>query len=155
MKKLSIVLAGFLFVAGFFSTSWAQGPKGGGSGYRGHGHSKPHYSRPSHSRIHSRHNQHYRHKGHNKHYRHKGHKRHHRHYRQGRYYWPYYGPYGRYYEYGYEDDPPIEESQVPQHSPSSHIYYNKNPEPWFLYGKGKEFRQMGLIPPLSQTQGLR
>jgi hypothetical protein len=183
MKKLSIVLASFLFVAGFISIAWAHGPKGSGSGYRGHSYSKPHFSRPSYPRIHLRHNQHYRHqrhkghKGHNKHYlqqRHKGHNKHYRHQshqrpnqhyrhknhrRHHRYYRPYYGPYGRYYDfdYGYGDDPPIEESpQVPQHTPSSQIYYNNNPEPWFLYGKGKEFRQMGLIPPLPQTsQGLR
>ena len=49
----------------------------------------------------------------------------------------------------YEDRAPQEESRsVPQHTPASHIYYDTNPEPWFLYGKSKEFRQLGLIPPI-------
>lgn len=190
MKKLTIVLACFLLVAGGISISWAHGSKGGGSGFRGHGHSRPHFSRPSYPGIHLRHNQHinhkshrsrhyhqkshkrqnrlyrqkghHRHKAHNKykgHHRHKGHLRHkghhkhkghHRHYRHKghhRYYWPYYGPYARIY--GYEDGPPLDESpQGPQHTLSSEIYYNKNPDPWFLYGKGNELRQMGVIPPL-------
>ena len=155
MNKLLIVSVSFLFVAGFISMAWAHGPNRSGSGYRSYGHSKPHFSRPSYPRIHLRHNQHFRHQRHNKHYRHQRHNKHYshqRHYRHHRYYGPYYGPLGRSYEYGYEDGPPREESlQVPQHTPSSHIYYSNNPEPWFLYGKGKEFRQMGLIPPIPQT----
>jgi hypothetical protein len=139
MKKLLIVSAGFLFVMGFISIVWAHGP-GNGSGYRSHGYSKPHFKRHSHPRVHQRHNKHFRHQHHNKHFRH---------YRPHRLY---YGPLVRYYDYGYEDNPPREElPQAPQHTPFSRIYFSNNPEPWFLYGKGKEFRQMGLIPPLPQT----
>ena len=131
MKKLLIILAGFLFVTAFISMAWAHGPYGSGSGYRSHGYSKPHFKRPSSPRVHQRHNKHYRH------------------------YRPYYGPLVRYYDYG--DSPPREESQqVPQHSPFSSTYYKNNPEPWFLYGKGKQLRQMGILPPIPQTsRGLR
>jgi hypothetical protein len=167
MKKLLIVSVSFLFVAGFVSMVWAHGPKGSSnSGFRSHGYSKPHFSKPSHPQTQLRHNQQL---------RHKSIKRHHRNFRHYRYYSPYYSPfitpygydygYGGGYGYGgygyggygYGDSPPREEPrQVPQHTPSSRVYYNNNPEPWFLYGKGKEFRQMGLIPPLSQTsQGLK
>ena len=153
MKKLLIVSVSLLCVAGFISMAWAHGPSGSGFGYRSYGHSKPHFSRPSHSRVHQRHNKHYRHQRHKQHYRHPRHNKHYRHQRHFRYHRPYYGPLVRYYDYGYEDSsPPREElPQVPRHTPSSRIYFSNNPEPWFLYGKGKEFRQMGLIPPLPQT----
>jgi len=145
MKKLLIVLAGFLFVTAFISMAWAHGPYGSGSSYRSHGYSKPHFKRHFHPRVHQRHNKHFRHQRHNQHYRHY---RHHR---------LYYGPLVRYYDYGYEDNPPREESpQVPRHTPFSRIYYKNNPEPWFLYGKGKQLRQMGILPPIPQTsRGLR
>ncbi len=151
MKKLLIVLAGFLFVTGFISMAWAHGPYGSGSGYRSHGYSKPHFKRPSYPRVHQRHNKHFHHQRHNKHYRHQHHNKHYRHYR------PYYGPLVRYYDYDYGDSPSREESpQVPQHTPFSRNYYNNNPEPWFLYGKGKQLRQMGILPPIPQTsRGLR
>ncbi len=148
MNKLLIVSASVLFVAGFISMAWAHGPNGSGSGYRSYGHSKPHFNRPSYPRIHLRHNQHFRHQSHNKHY---GHQRHHRHYK------PYYSPLAKSYDYDYEASLPRENSRpVPRHTHSSHIYYNNNPEPWFLYGKGKQLRQMGIIPPLPQTsRGLK
>lgn len=175
MKKLLIVSVSFLFVAGFISMAWAHGPKGSNSGFRSHGYSKPHFSRPSHPQKKLHHNPQLRHKSV------KRHQRHHRNFRHYRYYSPYYSPfitpygydygygggygyggygyggYGYGGGYGYRDSPPREEPrQVPQHTPSSRVYYNNNPEPWFLYGKGKEFRQMGLIPPLSQaSQGLK
>jgi hypothetical protein len=41
--------------------------------------------------------------------------------------------------------------EVPQHSHSSRSYHFNNPNPWFLYGKSKEFRQLGLIPSFPNT----
>jgi hypothetical protein len=32
-----------------------------------------------------------------------------------------------------------------------HSYPDNYSDPWFLYGKGKEFRQMGILPPIPQT----
>jgi hypothetical protein len=164
MKKLLIALLSLLFVVGFISMVWAHGLKGSGSGFRSHGHSKFHFSKSSHSRIGGGFRQHHgkfgrgssvRSRRHSKfHFNRSFHSRKHfrynRHFRNHRYYSPYFSPFVRYYDY--DDNPPREEVlQIPQHTPSSRIYYNDNPEPWFLYGKGKEFRQMGLIPSLPQA----
>jgi hypothetical protein len=37
--------------------------------------------------------------------------------------------------------------KAPRHFPSPHSYFLENPDPWFLYGKGDELRQMGILPP--------
>jgi hypothetical protein len=36
--------------------------------------------------------------------------------------------------------------QAPLHFHSPYSYPDNNSEPWFLYGHGKELRQMGVIP---------
>ena len=46
MKKLLILSAGFLCVAGFVSIAWAHGPNGGGFGHRGYSSSKPYFNKP-------------------------------------------------------------------------------------------------------------
>ena len=37
--------------------------------------------------------------------------------------------------------------KAPRHFHSPHLYYHENPDPWFLYGKGDQLRQMGILPP--------
>lgn len=171
MKKLLILSAGFLFAVGLMSTAWAHGPKGSGSGFRGHGFSKSHFNKSTISRSGVHFRQHLRKSGRGLIFRNHGrskarfkrfansprrHLRQHRRFRdQGvnrsfrrfrnsRFFSPFlYNPY-----YGYGDSLPRQDLRpAPQHTSSSRIYYNENPEPWFLYGKGKQFRQMGLIPP--------
>ena len=143
MKKLLIVLTGLLCASGFVSIAWSHGPKAPASGIHSSGGSKFHFNRHSHPRKHlGRSKHHFRHK--------RGHQRHLG--KLGRYwfYTPYYNTGIR--AYGYQDIPPKEEvEQAPKHTQADQLYYDANPEPWFLYGNGKEFRQMGLIPPLSQT----
>ncbi len=163
MNKLLIVSASFLFVVGSISITWAHGPKASSSsGYRSSGHSKPHFSKPSHMRSGRGHQ----HRGsvspqsrrlpriehgvihskpgplQNK---------------------PFYSPLTKSYNQGFGVSPlrkALERKgvqQVLRHSHSPHpSYFDKNPDPWFLYGKGDKFRQMGLIPPRRKdSQGLR
>jgi hypothetical protein len=171
-KKLLIVSASLLCVAGFISMAWAHGPGGSGFGYRSYSYSTPHFSRPSHSRIGGGFRQH---PGHSRYgslpYSKRGHLRRSRQSHRlpriengiilGK---P--GPIQsktlrdsrtKSFSPGFGVGPLRKAlqrkglQQGPRHTPSSHIYFSNNPEPWFLYGKGKEFRQMGLIPPLPQT----
>jgi len=178
MKKLLIISVSILCVAGFFSITWAHGPNGGGSSYRGHGYSKPHYSRPSHQRNGGGFSQHL---SRNRRHLHKhsfSHSKRHHLRRLGRLKRlprfgngvilgrsgrlrtrniPGPGPIARAYARGIGVSPIMKSQeekalrQVPHHSLSSRTYHSNNPEPWFLYGKGKEFRQMGLIPSLPQA----
>ena len=180
MRNLLIALVSLLFVAGLsfpgvgarFQKRWL-----GFSG--GTANSKSHFTRPSHQRIGGGFRQHRRHLHHHS-FLHS--KRHHlRHSRQlkrlprfgngiilGRSgslqtrNIPGPGPIARAYARGIGVSPIMKSQekkalqQVPRHSHSSLSYHHNNPEPWFLYGKGKEFRQMGLIPSFPQSsQGLK
>ena len=157
MKKFLIVAISFLWMAGFTSMAWAHSPKRSGHVFHSHGHSKPHFSRHSHKGKHLGHGQGFRtHRPSKHHLGKRSHFRKHLGQRQG---FRRLGPrrFQRFYRYysptlrnnDYEERAPREESRpAPKHSAASHIYYDTNPEPWFLYGKSKEFRQMGLIPPL-------
>jgi len=172
MKKLLIVSAGLLCVAGFISMAWAHGPSGSGFGYRSYSYSTPHFSRPSHPQIGSDFRQRHRHShygslSHTKRYYLRRSRQSHRLPRiengiilskpgplESRFLS---NPIAKTYDRDIRVSP-IRKAlgkrgsrQSPRHTPSSHIYFSNNPEPWFLYGKGKEFRQMGLIPPLPQT----
>ena len=162
MKKLLILSASLLCVAGLVSITWAHGPKGGGFGYRGHSYGKPQFHAPS--RLSA------------------GIGRHHRHFSrkpfsrrgvspgsrrlphidngvihsrpgplQNR---PFNSPIANAYNRGIGVSP-IRKAQerkappqVPSYTHRPYTHHDDNPEPWFLYGNGKEFRQMGLIPPL-------
>jgi len=151
MNRLLIIALSFLFFVGFISIAWAHGPHG--NNYRSYSHSKPHSSRPSNPRSGIGNQQRHRHSRHlpriengiivsksgpiqSKTLRNS----------RTKSFSPGFGA------------SPLRKAlqrkglqQVPRHSHSSHSYYHDNPEPWFLYGKGKEFRQMGLIPPLPLT----
>lgn len=171
MKKLLIALVSLLFVAGFISMAWAHGSNG--SRYsRSHGYSKHHSSRPSHPRFGDGFRQHRRHLHHGSLTHSKR-----RHLRRSRQYHrlpriengvilsrpgplqnrSFNSPIARAYARGIGVSPIMKSlekkalQQVPRHSISSRSYHYNNPEPWFLYGKGKEFRQMGLIPSLPQA----
>ena len=188
MKKLLILFVSLLFVAGFTSLAWAHGFKSGGSGFRGHGNSKSHYSRsthrrsgggfsqylsrPSHRRMGGGFRQHRRHLhrhsfSHSRRHHLRGSRRSHRLPRirkgsilsrpsllQNK---PFNSPIERAYARGIGVSPILKSQekkalqQTPRHSHPSHSYHHNNPEPWFLYGKGKEFRQMGLIPSLPKA----
>lgn len=173
MKKLLIVLAGCLFFVGSISMSWAHGPKGSGSGYRSLGSTKPYFTRSPRSGIGHRHLG----KSNIRSRRNFGRRplsrrgvspqsrRLPRIERgvilskpsplQKKFF---YSPVAKSYERGFGVSPfrkSLERQRplrIPRHSHAPRpSYFNNNPDPWFLYGKGKEFRQMGLLPPLPQT----
>jgi len=171
MKKLLIVSAGFLFVAGFISIAWAHGPNGGGLGYRSHGYSQPYFNRSFPRSV-------------------RGHHQHHGH--------SYYGslpyskrnhvprgsisrqsrrlpriengvilskpgpiqskqnisPLTKAYDRGIGVSPlrkALERKgvqQVPQPLHTPHAHHGNHSDPWFYYGKGKQLRQLGILPPL-------
>jgi hypothetical protein len=173
MKKLLIALVSLLFVAGFISMAWAHGSNGSSYGSRGHGYSKHNSSRPSHPRFGGGFRQHRKHLHHGSLTHSKR-----RHLRRSRQLHRFprirngiiLGG-SRFLQNRPLSSSPIERAtargigvspimkaqerktlqQAPRHSLSSRSYHYNNPEPWFLYGKGKEFRQMGLIPSLPQA----
>jgi hypothetical protein len=175
MNKLCIISASFLFIAGSVSTAWAHGPNRNSSGYRSHAYSKPHFSRPSHLRSGIGHHQR-RGPSHlgsfprsRQHHLPHGSvsPRVHRlpriehgvlHSKPGplqkR---PFYSPITKFYDQGLGVSPlrkaqeRKESRQVPRHMHSPHFHPDNHSDPWFLYGKGKEFRQMGILPTIPQT----
>jgi hypothetical protein len=165
MKKLLIISAGFLCVAGYVFPAWAHGPNGVGSGYHNQSYSKPHFNKsfqPRSGRHFGRHHRHLHH-GSLTHSKQRHLRRAQRSRRlpgivngviqskpgplQNR---SFSSPIAKAYDRGIGVSPIRKalEKQTPAHSLSSRSYHRNNPEPWFLYGQGENFRQMGLIPPL-------
>lgn len=154
MNKLLIVSASFLFIAGSISMAWAHGPKGSGSGYRSYGYSKPHFSKSPRS---GRGHQHHRSVSprsrrlpniehgviHNK----PGPL-------QNK---PFYSPLTDSYDQGYGVSPLRKAQerkgaqQAPRHSHSPHAHQDNYPDSWIHYGKQKQLRQLGILPPLPET----
>jgi hypothetical protein len=175
MNKLLILSASFLFIAVSVSTAGAHGPNGSGSGYRSHAYSKPHFSRPSHLRSGIGHHQR---RGHSHFGSFPRSRRHHLphgsvssqahrlpkvehgvlHSKPGPLQKkPFFSPITKFYDQGFGVSPlrkALERKgsrQVPRHTHSPHSHPDNHSDPWFLYGKGKEFRQMGILPPIPQT----
>ncbi len=163
MKKLLIFSAGFLCMAGFVSIAWAHGPSGGGAGYYNRGYAKPIFNQSFQSRSGRHLGRHHKHLHHGSLTKQRQLRRFQRSRRlpgivngviqsqpgplQTR---SLSSPIAKAYERGIGISPLRKalEKQTPAHSLSSRSYHRKNPEPWFLYGQGENFRQMGLIPPL-------
>lgn len=170
MNKFFIVSTSFLFVAGFISIAWAHGSSGGGSGYRSSGYSSHQFNRPSSQRAGISHRRHHGHSNSRQH--HLSHKR----------VSPqslrlpriergviqsqpgplqnksFNSPLAKHHSQGFGVSPLRKalERKGLRHFHSPHAHHHNNSDLWFLYGKDKEFRQMGLIPPLPQTsRGLK
>ena len=174
MNKLIILMFYLLLVAGGVSPAWAHGPSGEGARGYGHSYSKSSFHKSSRTQMGGLFRHHRRKSLHKSspHFRrkaqlHRGfhsgpHRKLHvekgvisgkRHLRRKRgFYYPlvrsrFYRNFGvRLQRRRAPQEKEFQEAPQPDYS--SQIYYDKNPNPWFLYGKGDEFRQMGLIPPL-------
>lgn len=161
MKKLLIVSAVFLFVAGFISMAWAHGPNRGGGGFRSHGYSKPYFTRSAPRSF-------------------RGHHQHHGHSHLGSLPFPRRNhlPHGSVSRQSHRlpriengvihsKPGPIQSKQfnslpgktlgrkgtrqVPHHSHSPRVHRDKHSGAWFHYGKEKQLRQLGILPPLPHT----
>lgn len=170
MKKFLILPVSLLLTIGLISITWAHGPKRSGSGVRGHSVSKPAFQKPERSSVGIGFRQHLR-KSNRKALSHASRKPLSRRgvltdsrplprvvtgtlfgkrafLRNRRLLSiPFFN---RNFGVRLRKQAPEEKELLPASQPaySSEMYFDNNPNPWFLYGKGKEFRHMGLIPPL-------
>jgi hypothetical protein len=173
MKNLVIVAAGFLIVTGWVAEAWAHGPGGFRSGTRSDGYSKPSFHRPIYRQPRTGFPKHYGSSRALKPYRYGNVPPHIRYpnlsptshglprIQNGVLYSKpgplqnrtFYSPLVQSYNRGFGVSPlrkALERKRrqkAPRHFHSPHLYYHENPDPWFLYGKGDQFRRMGILPP--------